>query len=70
LLQQNQDSIQSSNRKQIVQEMIDIISSMVTPIFGADSGVESKQFLMMSHFKSMNKALGTFHGFYLPFNFI
>jgi hypothetical protein len=50
--------------------MIDIISSMVTPIFGADSGVESKQFLMVSHFESMSKALGTFHGFYFPFNFI
>jgi hypothetical protein len=30
---------------------------MVTPIFGAESGVEAKQFLMVSHFKGMSKAL-------------
>jgi len=57
LLQYNQDSIQSSNQKQIVQEMIDITPSMVTPIFGVESGVEVEQFLMVSHFEGMNKAL-------------
>jgi hypothetical protein len=37
--------------------MIDIIPSMVTPIFGVESGVEAKQFLVVSHFEGMNKAL-------------
>jgi len=37
--------------------MIDITPSMVTPIFGVESGVEVEQFLMVSHFKGMNKAL-------------
>jgi len=32
-LQQNQDSIQSSSQKQIVQDMIDITPSMVTNIW-------------------------------------
>ncbi len=57
MLQENQDSIQSNNQKQIVQEMIDITPSMVTPIFGAESGVEAEKFLMMSHFEGMSKAL-------------
>ncbi len=30
---------------------------MVTPIFCAKNGVEAKQFLMVSHFEGMNKAL-------------
>ncbi len=30
---------------------------MVTPIFDVESGVEAKQFLMVSHFEGMNKAL-------------
>jgi hypothetical protein len=42
LFQQNQNSIQLSNQKQIVQELIDIIPSMVTPIFGVESGVQPK----------------------------
>jgi len=37
--------------------MIDITPSIVTPIFGAESGVEVEQFLMVSHFKGMNKTL-------------
>ncbi len=37
--------------------MIDIIPSMVTPIFGVESGVEVEQFLTVSHFEGMNKAL-------------
>jgi hypothetical protein len=35
--------------------MIDIIPSMVTPVLCAKSGVEAEQFLMVSHFKAMNK---------------
>jgi hypothetical protein len=54
LLQENQNSIQSNNQKQIVQEMIDITPSMVTPIFGVESGVEVEQFLMLSHFEGMS----------------
>jgi len=54
LLQENQNSIQSNNQKQIVQEMIDITPSMVTPIFGVESGVEAEQFLMLSHFEGMS----------------
>ncbi len=40
---------------------------MVTQIFGVESSVEAKQFLMVSHFEGMR---GTFHGFYLLFNLI
>jgi hypothetical protein len=57
LLQENQDSIQSNSQKKIVQEMIDIIPSEVTPIFGVESGVEAEQFLMVSHFEGMDKAI-------------
>jgi hypothetical protein len=41
LLQQNQDLIQSNIGKQIVLEIIDITPSMVTPIYGAENGVET-----------------------------
>jgi hypothetical protein len=37
--------------------MIDIVPSMVTPIFGAESGVELEYFLMVSHFEGISKAL-------------
>jgi len=41
LLQQNQDLIQSNIGKQIALEIIDITPSMVTPIYGAENGVET-----------------------------
>ncbi len=40
-MQQNQDLIQSNIGKQIVLEIIDITPSMVTPIYGAENGVET-----------------------------
>jgi len=66
MLQQNQDSIQSSSQKQIVQDMIDITQSMVTNIWCWGKTIPNGVTLW-GHEQSSRD---TFYGFYLPFNLI